>query len=79
MRSPDLIEKQIVNVTQLRRNWSAIIRKVERGEAAEIVRHGRPVARLVSVLPRWKRPGPRISIPGVSASKLIIEERQSGL
>lgn len=79
MRTRDLFKRRTVNVTQLRRNSSAILRRVEKGESFDIVRHGKLVARLGSVIPHWKRPTKPLVIPGVSVSKLIIEERQSGL
>lgn len=67
-----------LTVTQFRRKLSASLDRVEKGEIIEILRRGKPVAKIVSVLPSWKRPGPRLTIPGVSLAKLILKERRSG-
>ena len=69
--------------TEFRRKASLVIDRVERGESIEILRHGRPVARIVPVnhggkIPSWKRPFKPLVIPGVSLTKALLEERRSG-
>jgi len=69
-----------VTFSQLRNNAKKYFDAVEKGESVEVYRHGKPIAMLTPVsrepsLSRWKTANP-IKIPGVSASKLIIEERR---
>ena len=71
-----------VTFSQLRNNAKKYFDAVEKGESVEVYRHGKPIALLTPVLrepalklSRWKTANP-IKIPGVSASKLIIEERR---
>lgn len=69
-----------VTFSQLRNNAKKYFDAVEKGESVEVYRHGRPIAMLTPVLrtphlSRWKTANP-IRIPGVSASKAIIEERR---
>lgn len=69
--------------TEFRKNASAVLDRVERGESIEVLRHGKPVAKIIpanqdGTLPSWKRPIRRLVIPGVSLSRLILEERRSG-
>ncbi len=69
--------------SEFRNNAKKYLDAVEKGESVEIYRYGKPVA-VVSpfvredkpVLSRWKTGNP-IKIPGVSASKIIIEQRRS--
>jgi len=69
-----------VTFSQLRNNAKKYFDAVEKGESVEVYRHGKPVA-IVSPIPE-KPAGTRrnlfepIRIPGVSASKIIIEERR---
>jgi prevent-host-death family protein len=69
-----------VTFSQLRNNAKKYFDAVERGESVEVYRHGKPVA-LISPAGE-KIVGSRrnlfepIRIPGVSGSKLIIEERK---
>ena len=71
---------KIVTFSQLRNNAKKYFDAVENGETVEVYRHGKPVAIVSPVA--GKPAGPRrnlfdpIRIPGVSASKLIIEERR---
>lgn len=72
-----------LTVTQLRRNASAVLDRVERGESIEVLRHGKLVARIIpagqgKTLPSWKRPILPLVIPGVSLTKVLLEERRSG-
>ena len=69
-----------VTFSQLRNNAKKYFDAVEQGETMEVYRHGKPIALLTPVvrepvLNRWKTANP-IKLPGVSASKMIIEERK---
>ncbi len=69
--------------TEFRKNASAVLDRVERGESIEVLRHGKPVAKIIpanpdGALPSWKRPIRRLVIPGVSLSRMILEDRRSG-
>ncbi len=69
-----------VTFSQLRNNAKKYFDAVEKGESMEVYRHGKPIALLTPVvreprLSRWKTANP-IKLPGVSASKMIIEERR---
>ncbi len=69
-----------VTFSQLRNNAKTYFDAVEQGETVEIYRHGKPIAMLTPVLReptlnRWKTARP-IKLSGVSASKMIIEERR---
>jgi prevent-host-death family protein len=71
-----------VTFSQLRNNAKKYFDAVEKGESVEVYRHGKPIALLTPLnrdqplkLSRWKTANP-IKIPGVSGSKLIIEERR---
>jgi prevent-host-death family protein len=69
--------------TEFRKKASAVFDRVERGESIEILRHGKRVARISPANhdtrePSWKLPGPRLVIPGVSLTKVLLEERRSG-
>jgi prevent-host-death family protein len=55
---------------------------VEAGESVRIIRNGKPVADIVPIqqdLPSWKRRAAQpLVLNGVSLSKLILEERETG-
>ena len=72
-----------VGFSEFRRNASHVFDLVEKGETIRILRHGKAVARIVpaegNVKPAWKRPGLRLAKPGVSLSKVVLEERRSSL
>lgn len=67
-----------VTFSELRNNAKKYFDAVERGEAVEIYRHGKPVAWLMPArkrsMSRWKTSNP-IRIPGVSLSEAIIADR----
>jgi prevent-host-death family protein len=67
--------------SELRNHAKQYFDAVESGEAVRIVRNGRPIADIVPIpqdLPSWKRRVAQpIIINGVSASKMILEERES--
>jgi prevent-host-death family protein len=67
--------------TEFRKNASAVLDRVERGESIQVLRHGRAIAKIVPAgrnqpEPAWKRPGPRMVIPGASLSRAVLEERR---
>ena len=68
--------------TEFRKNVSAFLSDVERGECLIILRHGKPVAEITppsngnSTSPSWKRPGFKLSVNGASLSEAILEERR---
>lgn len=71
-----------ISFTEFRKNASAVLDSVEKGETIRLIRHGRPIAKIVpdempDALPAWKRPGLRLIAPGASLSKAILKERRS--
>ncbi|MBP1602749.1 MAG: prevent-host-death family protein [Acidobacteria bacterium] len=71
-----------VSATEFRKNASAVLDLVEKGETVRILRHGKAVARIVpaegkGARPAWKRPGLRLIAPGSSLSGAVLEERRS--
>jgi antitoxin (DNA-binding transcriptional repressor) of toxin-antitoxin stability system len=72
-----------VTFTEFRRQASKMLSDVEKGEVLVIERHRRPIAELCPVgrersrEPSWRRPGLRLTSPGASLSKAILEERES--
>lgn len=71
-----------VSFTEFRRKASEVLNLVEQGETVRLLRHGKPVAKIVPVAaretaPSWKRPGLRLIASGASLSKAILEERRS--
>jgi prevent-host-death family protein len=70
-----------VTQTEFRNQIRKYMDAVERGEAVEICRHGRPVAALVprrsSTKEYWRKVRAH-RIDGVSLSRAILEEREEG-
>ena len=71
-----------VTFTEFRKNASEVLDLVEQGETIRILRHGKPIARIVPAeggeeLPAWKRPGLRLVTIGGSLSSAIVEERRA--
>lgn len=71
-----------VTFTEFRKNASAVLDCVEGGESICVLRHGRAIAKIIPAkrdqpAPAWRRPGPRMVIPGASLSRAVIEERRS--
>jgi len=67
--------------TEFRKNASAVLDRVERGESISVLRHGKAIAKIIPAgrdhpEPAWKRPGPRMVIPGTSLSRAVLEERR---
>ncbi len=68
-----------VNFAEFRRNASALMHAVERGEEFVVLRRGRPIARLTPPTdkePSWKSPALRLPNKGASLSSAIVEERK---
>ncbi len=68
--------------TEFRKNASGVLDLVEKGETIRVLRHGKAVAKIVptdsrEAKPAWKRPGLRLSVPGESLSRAVLEERRS--
>ncbi len=80
----------LIPFSKFRAKLSAMLDLAERGETIRILRHGTPVADLVSVpqhaqsdaantLPSWKRPFEPVKLPpGVTLSQAVLDERQNG-
>ena len=70
-----------VSFSEFRKNASALLDLVERGETLHVQRHGKTVAKVVPAQterePAWKRPRERITINGGSLSRAILDERRS--
>jgi prevent-host-death family protein len=70
-----------VTFTDFRKNASALFSEVEKGDTLLVLRHGKPVAKIISPsrgpedMPSWKRPGLRLTIQGAKLSEEIIQER----
>ena len=77
-----------IPLSEFRANASAMIDLVEQGETVRILRHGKPVAELISLkgetavrVPSWKRPLEPLRYlkpPTKTGAQLIIEERDGG-
>jgi prevent-host-death family protein len=71
-----------VSSTEFRKNASAFLDLVEKGEEVEVQRHGKVVARLVPpdaaprAEPAWKKPGLKLVTKAPSLSKAILEDRR---
>ena len=70
-----------LSFTEFRRRASEILTLVEKGETVRVVRHGKTVAKIIPAdteekIPAWKRPGLRLTRPGASLSKAILQERR---
>ena len=70
-----------LSFTEFRKKASEILTLVEKGETVRVLRHGKPVAKIIPAETEqkrlsWKRPGLRLVRPGASLSKAILEERR---
>jgi len=69
--------------TEVRNHAKQYFDIVESGESVRVLRNGKPIADIVPVmadLPSWKRRKAQpLVLDGVSVSRLILEERKSGL
>ena len=68
--------------TELRSHAKQYFDIVETGESIRITRNGKPIADIVPIaaeLPSWKRRDVQpLLLDGVSLSKMILDERESG-
>ncbi len=72
---------KVINFTEFRKNASGILSEVEMGETVQILRHGKPIAKIAPAsdhaqIPSWKKPGLRLQIKGGALSEAIIEDRK---
>jgi len=69
--------------TEVRNHAKTYFDIVESGESVRVLRNGKPIADIVPVvadLPSWKRRKAQpLVLDGVSVSRMIIEERTSGI
>lgn len=69
--------------SELRNHAKQYFDLVESGESVRIVRNGKPIADIVPIahdLPSWKRRSVQpLVLDGVSLSRMILEERETGL
>ena len=71
-----------VTFTEFRNNASEVLDLVEKGESIRVLRHGKPIAKIVpaefgAAKPAWKRPGLRLVGSGASLTRAVLEERRS--
>jgi prevent-host-death family protein len=68
--------------SELRNHAKQYFDIVEAGESVRIVRNGKPIADIVPIahdLPSWKRRTAQpLVLDGVSLSRMILEERETG-
>lgn len=71
----------VTTFTKFRQNAKTYFDAVEkRGTVVRVMRHGKVIAEIVpAASPRstWKDKTPAITIPGVSLSKAIVEDREN--
>ena len=71
-----------ISVSDFRNRVSGMLSMVEEGEELILLRHGKPIARILPVenevdhIPNWKLPSLRLSVKGTNLSRAIIEERR---
>ena len=68
--------------TEFRKKASGVLDLVESGESVRVLRHGRPIAKIIPVggrdlKPAWKRSGLRLVVDGASLAQAVLEERRS--
>ena len=72
-----------VSFTEFRKNASALLSSVEKGETIHVVRHGREIAEISPInkvskeQPSWRKKRVKLTVQGEDISKIIIEERDS--
>ncbi|MBC8391090.1 MAG: prevent-host-death protein [Deltaproteobacteria bacterium] len=67
-------------IAELRKQTKYYFDAVERGNMVRVYRKGRMIADIVPVTrekPSWKRPVPRITVPGITISREIIKDREN--
>jgi len=67
--------------TEFRKHAKTYFDSVEKGEIVRVIRHGKVIAEIVpphEALDRkaWKKRGLRLLVPGVSITKVILDERR---
>jgi len=66
--------------TEIRNHAKEYFDLVESGESVRVLRNGKPIADIVPIpadLPSWKRRlAQPLVVPGVSVSRMILEERE---
>jgi prevent-host-death family protein len=73
-----------IGIRELRRNLSAVLKAIARGEEVTVVRRGEPVARLVPPercaprLPSMKALRDSIGVRGGTLSEDVVSEREAG-
>ena len=69
--------------TELRNHAKQYFDIVASGESVRVLRNGKPIADIVPVLaglPSWKRrKAQALVLDGVSVSRMILDERETGL
>lgn len=72
-----------VTFTTFRKEASALFSAVEDGEVIQVIRHGKPIARVIPLTdtadetPSWKKKRMKRSIRGEALSSMILGERKS--
>lgn len=73
---------QLATFTELRNHAKTYFDIVEAGESIRVLRNGKPIADIIPVvadLPSWKRRKAQpLVLDGVSVSRMILDERQTG-
>ena len=67
--------------TEFRKHAKTYFDSVEKGETVRIIRHGKVIAEVVPPHEdlgkrTWKKRGLRLLVPGVSITKVILDERR---
>lgn len=74
---------RLASFTEVRNHAKTYFDIVEAGESVRVLRNGKPIADIVPIaadLPSWKRRKAQpLVLDGVSLSRMILEERASGV
>ena len=67
--------------TEFRKHAKTYFDSVEKGETVRVIRHGKVIAEIVPPHEgldkgAWKKRGLRLLVPGVSITKVILDERR---
>ena len=71
-----------ITLTKFRSQASGMLTQVENGETIVVLRHGRPIAKVMPIdkqsdtVPSWKKPALRLSAKGAELSAMIQEGRR---
>lgn len=72
-----------VTFTEFRKDASALFSAVEEGEIIQVIRHGKPIAKILPFedtadkFPSWKKKRVKKTIKGEDLSSMILSERDS--